>query len=94
MPQPKKQPPIQTFLNGTAKGNVWMNDTTKGQIPSITFENLYKKEDGKWSSTNSFPASQLPNLAQSALEARRFVLDLQSEERKQASESTDTAEAA
>ena len=88
----KKQPPIQGFLNGTAKSNVWLNE--KNGRPYVTVENIYKKEDGTWSSNAFFSPGQLPNLAQSILEARQYCRNFEREQQDAVNEAEAETEAA
>lgn len=71
--------PVEEVRFGAVKAAIWENDTEGGDVyHSVTFERLYRNDDGDWRSTSSFRASDLLLLAKVADAAHTRVLELRS----------------
>ena len=59
MAKKPKQEPIEEVRIGSIKAAIWRNDTDKGVRFNVTFQRLYRTEQGKWQSTASFGRDDL-----------------------------------
>lgn len=71
-----KNQPVEQVRIGTVVAAIWANDTEKGVRYGVTFERLYRTEDGKWKSTPTFNRDDLLVLAKVADQAHTRVHDL------------------
>ena len=75
-----KPPPIDEIRIGTVKAAIWQNDSAEGGVyHKVTFERLYRTDEGDWRSTRSFGRHDLLPLAKVAVAAHTRVLELQGE---------------
>ena len=54
-----KVQPVEEVRIGSVKAAIWRNEGESGPRFNITFQRLYRTEDGKWQSTNSFGRDDL-----------------------------------
>jgi hypothetical protein len=67
-----KERPIHEVRFGSIKAAIWRNETDLGPRYGITFERLYRSDQG-WSSTTSFGRDDLLLLAKVANEVHSFI---------------------
>ena len=81
----KKQSKSQPFENiriGNVKAAIWKNDGDNGPRYNVTFQRLYRTEEGKWLSTTSFNRDDLLVLQKVANEVHTRIHQLIEESRK------------
>lgn len=61
-----KQKPISEVRIGSIKAAIWQNNTESGARFNVTFQRLYRDEQNKWRSTDSFGRDDLLVLARVA----------------------------
>lgn len=61
-----KQKPISEVRIGSIKAAIWQNHTDSGARFNVTFQRLYRDEQNKWHSTDSFGRDDLLVLARVA----------------------------
>ncbi|MGP1345501.1 MAG: hypothetical protein ACTS3F_02380 [Phycisphaerales bacterium] len=71
-----KNQPVEQVRIGTTVAAIWANETDKGVRYGVTFERLYRTEDGKWKSTPTFNRDDLLVLAKVADRAHTRVYEL------------------
>jgi hypothetical protein len=81
--QSSKVQPAEEIRIGSVKAAIWRNDTENGVFFNVTFQRLYRTEEGQWQSTMSFGPGDLLVLAKVADAAHTRLLQLTSTERKQ-----------
>ncbi len=79
---PKAQP-VEEIRIGAVKAALWRNDGENGPRFNVTFQRLYRTEDGQWHSTASFGRDDLLVLMKVADAAHTRVLQLIGEQREQ-----------
>jgi hypothetical protein len=80
--QGKVQPAEQVRI-GSVKAAIWRNEGDNGAYFQVTFQRLYRSEDGQWRSTASFGRDDLLVLAKVADATHTRLLQLTAAERKQ-----------
>jgi hypothetical protein len=80
--QSNKVQPAEEIRIGSIKAAIWRNEGENGARFNVTFQRLYKPEDGQWQSTNSFGGSDLLLLAKVADATHTRVLQLIEEEKQ------------
>ncbi len=78
-----KVQPIEEVRIGAIKAAIWRNEGDGGARFNVTFQRLYKTEDGQWQSTSSFGSYDLLLLAKVADATHTRVLQLIEEEKQQ-----------
>ena len=68
MTQPEKK-----FRAGAVSATVWLNKATEGEYRSVNLERSYMGKDGKWQTTSSFRASDLPKADLVLRKAYEFI---------------------
>lgn len=58
--------PAKEIRIGNIKANVWKNSSEHGPIYSVSFERVYKGQDGKWATSKFFRFEDLLLLAKVA----------------------------
>jgi hypothetical protein len=58
--------PIQEVRIGNIKAAIWQNQTDNGLRFNVTFQRIYRDDQGKWQSTDSFSRDDLLVLARVA----------------------------
>ena len=74
-----KQKPIQEVRIGNIKAALWQNQTDNGTRFNVTFQRIYRDEQNKWQSTDSFGRDDLLVLAKVAERAFDSIHELQQE---------------
>ena len=74
-----KQKPISEVRIGSIKAAIWQNNTDSGARFNVTFQRLYRDEQNKWRSTDSFGRDDLLVLARVAQRAFDSVHEVQQE---------------
>jgi hypothetical protein len=74
-----KQKPIQEVRIGNIKAALWQNHTDNGTRFNVTFQRIYRDEQSKWQSTDSFGRDDLLVLARVAERAFDSIHELQQE---------------
>jgi hypothetical protein len=80
---PSKVQPFEEIRIGAIKAAIWRNEGENGARFNVTFQRLYKTEQGQWQSTDSFAGNDLLLLAKVADATHTRVLQLIAEERQQ-----------
>ncbi|HEY1684374.1 MAG TPA: hypothetical protein VGG19_06405 [Tepidisphaeraceae bacterium] len=80
--QSNKVQPAEEIRIGSIQAAIWRNEAENGARFNTTFSRLYKTEDGKWLSTNSFGGYDLLLLAKVADATHTRVLQLIEEEKQ------------
>lgn len=78
-----KVQPVEEVRIGSIKGAIWRNEGETGPRFNVTFQRLYRTEDGKWQSTGSFGRDDLLVLKKVADAAHTRVMQLLGEKRQQ-----------
>ena len=81
-----KPQPVEEVRIGSIKAAIWRNEGESGPRFNITFQRLYRTEDGKWLSTNSFSRDDLLVLMKVADATHTRVMQLVDEIREQRQE--------
>jgi len=79
--QSNKVRPVEQVRYGGIKAAIWRNEGENGAWFNITFQRLYKSEDGQWASTANFGRDDLLLLAKVANAVHSRVLQLLADER-------------
>lgn len=79
--QSNKVQPVEQIRLGGIKAAIWKNEGKSGAFFNITFQRLYKSEEGQWSSTANFSGYDLLLLAKVANAAHTRVLQLIADDR-------------
>ena len=77
-----KSKPVEEIRIGSIKAAIWKNSGESGSRFNVTFQRLYRTEDGKWQSTPSFGRDDLLVLQKVANEAHTRVMQLIGESRE------------
>ena len=80
--QSNKVQPEQIRI-GSVKAAIWRNEGDNGAYFNVTFQRLYRTEDGQWQSTASFGRDDLLVLAKLANATHTRLLELIAGERRQ-----------
>jgi hypothetical protein len=78
-----KVQPVEEVRIGSIKAAIWRNDGDNGPRFNVTFQRLYRTEDGKWQSTGSFGRDDLLVLKKVADATHTRVMQLLGEKRQQ-----------
>lgn len=78
--------PVEEVRIGSIKAAIWRNEGESGPRFNVTFQRLYRTEDGKWQSTNSFGRDDLLVLMKVADATHTRVMQLLGEKREQRQE--------
>ena len=81
--QSNKVQPAEEIRIGSVKAAIWKNEGDNGAYFTVTFQRLYRTEDGQWQSTMGFGQADLLVLAKVADAAHTRLLQLIAAERKQ-----------
>ena len=81
--QSNKVQPAEEIRIGSVKAAIWRNEGEKGAYFTVTFQRIYRTEDGQWQSTAGFGRDDLLVLAKVADAAHTRLLQLIATERKQ-----------
>ncbi len=81
-----KVQPVEEIRIGSIKAAIWRNDGESGPRFNVTFQRLYRTEDGKWQSTGSFGRDDLLVLMKVADATHTRVMELIGEKRGQRQE--------
>ncbi len=73
----KKKKPARVIRNGSVKLSIWENATKTGPRHSVSVQRLYKDDDGKWQTTQSFNAGDMPNLTLACVAADLWIRSAQ-----------------
>jgi hypothetical protein len=79
--QSNKVRPVEQVRIGGIKAAIWKNEGENGTWFNVTFQRLYKSEEGQWSSTANFGRDDLLLLAKVANAVHTRVLQLIADER-------------
>ena len=77
-----KVQPVEEVRIGSIKAAIWRNEGESGPRFNVTFQRLYRTEDGKWQSTGSFGRDDLLVLKKVADAAHTRVMQLLGEKRQ------------
>ena len=75
--------PVEEVRIGSVKAAIWRNEGQQGAYFTVTFQRLYRTENGQWQSTAGFGQADLLVLAKVADAAHTRLLELLATERKQ-----------
>ena len=75
--------PVEEIRIGGVKAAIWKNTTESGPRFNVTFQRLYRTEEGKWLSTTSFGRDDLLVLQKVANETHTRVMQLIGEQREE-----------
>lgn len=78
-----KVQPVEEVRIGSIKAAIWRNEGESGPRFNVTFQRLYRSEEGKWQSTASFGRDDLLVLEKVADAAHTRVLELAGASREQ-----------
>ena len=78
-----KVQPVEEVRIGSIKAAIWRNEGERGPRFNITFQRLYRTEDGKWQSTSSFGRDDLLVLMKVADATHTRVMELIGDKREQ-----------
>jgi hypothetical protein len=78
-----KVQPVEEVRIGSIKAAIWRNEGESGPRFNVTFQRLYRTEDGKWQSTNSFGRDELLVLMKVADATHTRLMELIGERRGQ-----------
>lgn len=78
-----KVQPVEEVRIGSIKAAIWRNEGDNGPRFNVTFQRLYRTEDGKWQSTGSFGRDDLLVLMKVADATHTRVMQLFGEKREQ-----------
>jgi hypothetical protein len=78
--------PVEEIRIGSIKAAIWRNEGEGGPRFNVTFQRLYRTEEGKWQSTYSFGRDDLLVLMKVADATHTRVMELIGDKRKQRQE--------
>lgn len=78
-----KVQPVEEVRIGSVKAAIWRNEGESGPRFNVTFQRLYRTDEGKWQSTAGFNRDDLLVLMKVADAAHTRVLELLGERRGQ-----------
>ena len=81
-----KVQPVEEVRIGSIKAAIWRNEGESGPRFNVTFQRLYRTEDGKWQSTAGFNRDDLLVLMKVADATHTRVMQLLSEKRERPQE--------
>ena len=81
-----KVQPVEEIRIGSIKAAIWRNEGESGPRFNVTFQRLYRTDDGKWQSTNSFGRDDLLVLMKVADATHTRVMQMLGENREQRQE--------
>ena len=81
-----KVQPVEEIRIGSIKAAIWRNEGERGPRFNVTFQRLYRTEEGKWLSTTSFGRDDLLVLMKVADATHTRVMQLLGEKREQRQE--------
>ena len=81
-----KVQPVEEIRIGSIKAAIWRNEGESGPRFNVTFQRLYRTEEGKWLSTTSFGRDDLLVLMKVADATHTRVMQLLGDKRKQRQE--------
>ena len=81
--QNKKVQPVEEVRIASIKAAIWRNEGESGPRFNVTFQRLFRTQEGKWQSTTSFGRDDLLVLKKVADAAHTRVLQLVGEQRQQ-----------
>jgi hypothetical protein len=73
--------PIEEVRIGSVKAAIWKNDTDNGTRYNVTFQRIYRDDDNRWRSTDSFGRDELLVLGKVADEAHDRIVALSQPQR-------------
>ena len=77
-----KVQPVEEVRIGSVKAAIWRNEGDNGPRFNVTFQRLYRTEDGKWQSTAGFNRDDLLVLMKVADATHTRVMQLLGEKRE------------
>jgi hypothetical protein len=81
-----KVQPVEEIRIGSIKAAIWRNEGESGPRFNVTFQRLYRTEEGKWQSTYTFGRDDLLVLMKVADATHTRVMELLGDKRKQRQE--------
>lgn len=78
-----KSKPVEEIRIGAIKAAIWRNDGEQGPRFNVSFQRIYRTNEGEWRSTDSFGRDDLLILGKVADAAHTRVLQLQGEAREE-----------
>ena len=75
--------PVEEVRIGSVKAAIWRNEGESGPRFNVTFQRLYRTEEGKWQSTAGFNRDDLLVLVKVADATHTRVIQLLGEDREQ-----------
>jgi hypothetical protein len=78
--------PVEEVRIGSVKAAIWRNEGESGPRFNVTFQRLYRTENGKWQSTAGFNRDDLLVLMKVADATHTRVVQLLGEKREQRQE--------
>lgn len=78
-----KVQPVEEVRIGNVKAAIWRNEGEGGPRFNVTFQRLYRTEEGKWQSTAGFNRDDLLVLSKVADAAHTRIMELIGEQRSQ-----------
>jgi hypothetical protein len=86
-----KSQPVEEIRIGSIKAAIWRNEGEQGARYNVTFQRIYRTNEGEWRSTDSFGRDDLLILGKVADAAHTRVLQLYGEQREQQKAETSAA---
>jgi hypothetical protein len=68
--------PVEEVRIGSVKAAIWKNKTENGTRYNVTFQRIYRDDENRWRSTDSFGRDELLVLAKVADEAHDRIVAL------------------
>jgi hypothetical protein len=73
--------PVEEVRIGSVKAAIWKNETENGTRYNVTFQRIYRDDENRWRSTDSFGRDELLVLAKVADEAHDRIVALSQPQR-------------
>jgi hypothetical protein len=73
--------PVEEVRIGSVKAAIWRNETEGGTRYNVTFQRIYRDDENRWRSTDSFGRDELLVLAKVADEAHDRIVALSQPQR-------------
>ena len=74
--QSNKNRPVEEIRIGGIKAAIWKNEAESGTWYNVSFQRLYRNEDGSWASSPTFSRNDLLLLAKVANAAHTRLMEL------------------
>lgn len=79
--------PIHEIRHRNVRATIWKNPVQNGIMYNVTVSRSYRDDNNEWHDTNSFPFTDLMNLAKALGDAHTFIGQLEAKDRDHAAAS-------